>query len=344
MFDRLPRLRSAWMMTLPPSPPSPPSGPPRGMWASRRKLAQPFPPSPALQWMETRSTNMDGTLQQFEIRRGRQHLPGGTDILSVNAGTDRMSGPPISKRISVARGLRVHVVPFHGLIHGLDAEDDGAALEDADGTGGLRDRDGDGVGGLGDRSRGPMAGAETFRERQAFGFGIEDPASRDDVAVGRDDERTIDLGKLFDALADARVRDRAVFLLVAAEGVVNSFVRHRQDLAVIADDEERADRLAFATFAPDLDGKIDDAAKGSEGNGCFEPLEVSCRQFGEVFGETDDADGVDVLAVEAGVERDDAGACGDEVISDGFDQGDAELDLAGLRLVAEHHAREVILG
>ena len=32
--------------TSPPRPPSPPSGPPRGTWASRRKLTQPSPPRP----------------------------------------------------------------------------------------------------------------------------------------------------------------------------------------------------------------------------------------------------------------------------------------------------------
>src|SRR3990172_3413383 len=42
---------------FPPSPPSPPSGPPRGTKASRRKLTQPRPPSPALTRILARSTN-----------------------------------------------------------------------------------------------------------------------------------------------------------------------------------------------------------------------------------------------------------------------------------------------
>src|SRR6185503_16158517 len=41
-------LRSAIAHTLPPRPPSPPSGPPRGTYFSRRKLATPLPPSPAI--------------------------------------------------------------------------------------------------------------------------------------------------------------------------------------------------------------------------------------------------------------------------------------------------------
>src|SRR5438132_4316030 len=45
-------------MTSPPSPPSPPSGPPRGTYFSRRKLQQPRPPSPALTYRVTRSTNI----------------------------------------------------------------------------------------------------------------------------------------------------------------------------------------------------------------------------------------------------------------------------------------------
>src|SRR5690606_31660996 len=42
---------------LPPRPPSPPSGPPFGMNFSRRKLATPLPPWPALTSMVASSTN-----------------------------------------------------------------------------------------------------------------------------------------------------------------------------------------------------------------------------------------------------------------------------------------------
>ena len=69
--------------TSPPCPPSPPSGPPRGTWASRRKLTQPLPPPPpstqifALSYTESRGVEAwavlgRGTRPQSDAsRRGR---------------------------------------------------------------------------------------------------------------------------------------------------------------------------------------------------------------------------------------------------------------------------------
>src|SRR5690349_3617754 len=48
----------------PPRPPSPPSGPPRGTCASRRNVAAPSPPLPALTKIETRSRNIAGLSRQ----------------------------------------------------------------------------------------------------------------------------------------------------------------------------------------------------------------------------------------------------------------------------------------
>src|SRR6056297_1213170 len=48
---------SASIHTLPPSPPSPPSGPPLGIYFSRRKLTQPWPPRPARTSIFASSTN-----------------------------------------------------------------------------------------------------------------------------------------------------------------------------------------------------------------------------------------------------------------------------------------------
>ena len=52
-------LWSATIQTSPPLPPSPPSGPPLATWASRRKLTQPAPPSPALACNCAKSTKVD---------------------------------------------------------------------------------------------------------------------------------------------------------------------------------------------------------------------------------------------------------------------------------------------
>ncbi len=51
-------LGSTTTITSPPRPPLPPSGPPSGLNFSRCTEAQPLPPSPALAWMTTRSTNV----------------------------------------------------------------------------------------------------------------------------------------------------------------------------------------------------------------------------------------------------------------------------------------------
>ena len=57
---RVLRLGSAHSTTSPPSPPSPPSGPPLGMYFSRLKLRQPFPPAPASTVIAASSTNFMG--------------------------------------------------------------------------------------------------------------------------------------------------------------------------------------------------------------------------------------------------------------------------------------------
>src|SRR5450759_510346 len=57
----------------PPRPPSPPSGPPRGTWASRRNVAAPSPPLPALRKIFTRSRN----IASFSHGTGSGPLHGG---------------------------------------------------------------------------------------------------------------------------------------------------------------------------------------------------------------------------------------------------------------------------
>src|SRR6185312_4663806 len=59
---------------------SPPSGPPSGMNFSRRKLAQPLPPSPALTVIRTSSTNfmMDPGHRRRDQDNGSARQPAGT--------------------------------------------------------------------------------------------------------------------------------------------------------------------------------------------------------------------------------------------------------------------------
>src|SRR3546814_1323058 len=65
-------LRSATAKMLPPRPPSPPSGPPLGMNFSRRKLATPLPPLPAMTSMVASSTNFISNPEAKKPCRMRQ--------------------------------------------------------------------------------------------------------------------------------------------------------------------------------------------------------------------------------------------------------------------------------
>src|SRR6266542_4503191 len=71
---------SASRMMLPPLPPSPPSGPPRGTYASRRKLTQPAPPSPPFTETSISSTNIAGP---GDARARSGGLLGDADVLVV---------------------------------------------------------------------------------------------------------------------------------------------------------------------------------------------------------------------------------------------------------------------
>src|SRR6056297_243824 len=103
---------SACSQTLPPCPPSPPSGPPRGIYFSRRKLRQPWPPLPACTRMVASSTNFietsagdkktpprRGFLSGTEYRhRPRGHGSGPGDQASTTLTYLRPCGPFFSNR------------------------------------------------------------------------------------------------------------------------------------------------------------------------------------------------------------------------------------------------------
>ena len=77
---------------------------------------------------------------------------------------------------------------------------------------------------------------------------------------------------------------------------------------MVADDEQRADRLALAAFAADVDGQIDDDLERVERDAGLELPQVAHRQLAQVLAEPDDAERVDHRRLEAAVDGDDRGA------------------------------------
>ncbi len=120
------------------------------------------------------------------------------------------------------------------------------------------------------------------------------------------------------------VPDVAVLAAIPLERVEPQGARAGEDVARIADDHQRPDRLALAAFAADLDGDVDDGLEGFEGDAGFEGAEVSGSEALQVFSEADDGDGVEGFGLEAGINHHDAGAGLELVVGDGLDQGEGD--------------------
>ena len=98
-----------------------------------------------------------------------------------------------------------------------------------------------------------------------------------------------------------------------------------QDLARVADDEHGADRLAFAAFAADFDGQVDDGLERFERHAGFELPQVAGGEPAQVFVELDEADRVDRIGLEAAIDHDHAGAGGEEFAGHAGEQGLRQL-------------------
>ncbi len=233
-------------------------------------------------------------------------------------------------------------MPLHGISHGFDAEYDAAVLEDSDGTCGFRDGDGDGPGGAGDFCGGPVSGAETFGEREAIGGGAEVSSGGDGDTIRGDDEGAVDLREFFDAFANAGIANGAFGAGVTAERVMNLFGGEFHDFSMVADDEQGADRLTFATFATDFAGEVDDDAKSFEGDFGFESLEVAGGETGELFGEVNNGGGVADVFFEGGVDNDGDVTGLEKFVGDGFEEDLGDLELSGLGFVLDADDIDVI--
>ena len=164
----------------------------------------------------------------------------------------------------------------------------------------------------------------------------------DGDTVGGDDEGAVDLGEFFDGFANAGVADGAFGAGVSAEGVMDLFGGEFHDFAVVTDDEESADGFAFATFASDFAGEVNDDAEVFEGDFGFESLEVAGGESGELFCEVNDGECIAGVFFEGGVD-DDGDVTGlEEFVGDSFEEDLGDLELSGLWFVLDGDDVDVV--
>src|SRR5262249_27402970 len=124
--------------------------------------------------------------------------------------------------------LQTEMTPDDGAGQRLDVQHHFAVLEDADGAGRLADGHGNRGRLSADGGGRPVAGAETFAQRDSFGGYVEVHAGGDDDAVAADNDGAFKLGDVLDLLADAGIADVALFFAVAAERVEIDWPGHLQ--------------------------------------------------------------------------------------------------------------------
>ena len=209
-----------------------------------------------------------------------------------------------SVRSFVGRWLVIEFLPLDGLVHRFDAQDQQAVLEYSDGSAGLAYDDGDRLGALRDGCSGPVARAQAFGELKIFVEDFDDLSGAFDDSIGRDDESTVHLSDFFDVFSDPSVMEIAMFTAVSFEGVETAILAVREDFAGIPDDEQSAYFIAFAAFATDLDGQVDDDFEVVQRYGCFESLQIAAGETPHAFIEFDDRDRVHAVGFETAVNCD----------------------------------------
>ena len=103
---------------------------------------------------------------------------------------------------------------------------------------------------------GPVAGPQALAQRDLGGGGGDVLARRDDRPIRRHDKRPVELGDFFDRFANLRIFQPAFVDAVAAHRIESQRVAMFEHFAMIAHDEQRADRLAFAPFTADVHRQI----------------------------------------------------------------------------------------
>src|SRR5690349_9683112 len=79
-----------------------------------------------------------------------------------------------------------------------------------------------------------------------------------DDTLRSDDESAVEHRHFLDGLTNARVMQVTLRPVIAANGVKSRRLAMLQDLSRVADNEHCADRLAFAPFAANFHGQVND--------------------------------------------------------------------------------------
>ena len=127
-------------------------------------------------------------------------------------------------------------------------------------------------------------------------------------ALGRNDDRPVELGNFLDPFAHPRVVQVALFAAVAADRIETGRMAAGQHLARIADDEQRAHRLALAPFAADRHGDIDHRLERVQRNAGFQLPQIARGELTQVLAQVDDADRILGFGLEAAVDGHHPGA------------------------------------
>ena len=148
------------------------------------------------------------------------------------------------------------IAPQHPQLR-QDLGDDLAPVEHPH-DGALRGHDGDGPGAERDRGAGHVAAPEPERDVYALRRGVDVARGRHRHAVVGDDEAAVELGELFDGLAEGRIGDAPRLVWVAVEGIEHERTALGKHGVRIPNDEEGPDLPPLPPLPRDLDGEGDD--------------------------------------------------------------------------------------
>ena len=111
----------------------------------------------------------------------------------------------------------------------------------------------------------------------------------------------------------------------------------------MSDDEERPDTFPFAPLATDLDRQIDDPAEVLQRNLRLQTLQVARGELRQMLAEADDAQRIDVVPLEPGIDSDNPRTGMHQIVGNRFQQRLRQLHLPRLRLVEQRHEIDVVL-
>ena len=147
-----------------------------------------------------------------------------------------------------------------------------------------------GIGHFADRRAGPVAGAESFGKRDFCRRRVDHAAGGADDPVPGNDERSGQLGDLFEPFTDPFIAQITFFACVAADRVITDGAAVGHHLFGVADHEHRADLFSLTPLAADTDRQFDDQTDRFRGNVGVEFAELLPVEFLLMLVKFDNAD------------------------------------------------------